>query len=264
MIHSRFDSATQWIRAAAQALPNPPDPTISSYQIKSSHRDIVSRFDQSIEAFLSARILAQYPEDGIVGEELAHAQAGSWVWYVDPIDGTANFLNQKKNYAISIGCYHDGVPEFGLVLDVAADRLFSAQRGKGAFRNGSRLVCANMRRISESFLSTPMIQPVFLEPHPRHPGMLRLARDVRAVRSLGSVALELCALADGQADLFVAAQSSPWDHNAARLILSEAGGALRTWSGGAVPPGRSCAIAGASSPALLKQVMDGYFMPEEV
>lgn len=263
MVQSRFDNATQWIRAAARILSNPSD-SLSPYQIKSNHQDIVSSFDRTIETFLSARILAKYPRDGIVGEELMHKQTGDWIWYIDPIDGTANFLSQQKNYAISIGCYHDGAPVFGLVLDVAADRLFSARRGAGAFRNDTRLTCASTCRISESFLYTPMIQPVFLEAHPRLQGMLRLARDVRAVRSLGSVALELCALADGRADLFAAAQSSPWDHNAARLILSEAGGAVCTWSRSSVPADQPCAIAGASSPALLEQVMDGYFMPEGV
>lgn len=260
---SRYEHAVHSIYEAAHILCDASD-SIIEFQTKSSHQDIVSYFDKKIEAFLSEQILKQFPEDGIVGEELDHAHIGQWVWYIDPIDGTSNFMNQQKNYAISIGCCHNGVPVFGLVLDVAAGRLYHAQKGGGAYCNGERLSNGRLHKnISEMFLYTPILQSVFLSEHPNRDNMMRLANDVRAVRSLGSVALELCALATHEADLFVTARSSPWDHNAARLILSEAGGAMCTWEGESVPMDQTCAIIGATCPALLSEVMSNYFYIKE-
>lgn len=85
-------------------------------------------------------------------------------------------------------------------------------------------------------------QYTFLEPHPYQERMIRLSRKVRGVRCLGSVALELCEVAAGRADLFVTMRSSPWDHNAARIILEEAGGAVFTVDGDELPLGQKSTV----------------------
>ena len=105
-------------------------------------------------------------------------------------------------------------------------------------------------------MTVPGVPRTLLNPHPRQEGLLRLAREVRGVRSLGSVALELCALAAGEADLFVTLRSCPWDHNAGRIILAEAGEACAIWRGNSSPwtgappswrptPRRRCAWCGS-------------------
>ena len=203
---------------------------------KTGPKDLVTRWDRETEQFLRREIFAAFPEDAVVGEEYpAAAGRGGATWYLDPIDGTTNFVNQRRNYAVSIGCWLQDRPRFGLVLDVERETLYWAKRGGGAWQDQTQIHTSGRRELSELLLTTPGLQYTFLEPHPSQERMIRLSRKVRGVRCLGSVALELCEVAAGRADLFVTMRSSPWDHNAARIILEEAGGAIFTVDGGELP-----------------------------
>ena len=204
---------------------------------KTSHQDLVTRWDRRIEQLLRNEILTAFPQDAIVGEEYPSEthRAESVTWYIDPIDGTTNFINQHQNYAISVGCWEGSVPLFGLVLDVERKALYWGKHGGGAWPDQTPIHTSVRRELSELLLTTPGLQYTFLEPHPYQERMIRLSRKVRGVRCLGSVALELCEVAAGRADLFVTMRSSPWDHNAARIILEEAGGAIFTVAGDELP-----------------------------
>ena len=204
---------------------------------KTGHQDLVTRWDRRVEQLLRNEILTSFPRDAIVGEEYPPEvhRAGSVTWYIDPIDGTTNFINQHQNYAISVGCWEGSEPLFGLVLDVERKTLYWARHGGGAWKDQMQIHTSGRRKLSELLLTTPGLQYTFLEPHPYRERMIRLSRKVRGVRCLGSVALELCEVAAGRADLFVTMRSSPWDHNAARIILEEAGGAIFTVDGGELP-----------------------------
>ena len=96
--------------------------------------------------------------------------------------------------------------------------------------------------------------------YPGRQDLLRLAQDVRAVRSIGSVALELCAVACGEADLCVATRSCPWDHNAARIILQEAGGAIASLNGAPLPLNEPGTVLATGSPEALALVLNEYGM----
>ncbi len=255
---TRYELAVKIVREAAKILP-PPGNSRIEFENKSDHADIVSKYDKLIETYLSEKVLESFPSDGIVGEELKHSEQGEWIWYMDPIDGTTNFVNQQKNYAISLGCYHRGTPAFGLVYDVAGRRMYHAEAGGGAFCNGTRLGDGKRTALEEMILYTPIVQTTLIDAHPLRDSMRRLARDVRAVRSLGSVALELCALAAGEADLFIAKRSCPWDHNAARIILEEAGGEIRTWENRAVPLDTAASVVAAGRAAVLDKVIAAYW-----
>lgn len=204
--------------------------------VKTDHRDLVTRWDRDTERFLRRNLTAAFPEDAIIGEEFPSAGGcGKFVWYLDPIDGTTNFVSQRRNYAVSIGCYAGGAPLFSLVLDVERQALYTARAGQGAYRNGIQLHTAGRIQKEEMLLTTSGVLRTFLRDHPWREGLIRLAEDVRGVRSLGSVALELCQVAAGEADIFVGMRSCPWDHNGARLILTEAGGAACTLEGAPLP-----------------------------
>ena len=177
---------------------------------------------------------------------------------VDPIDGTTNFVSQHRNYAVSVGCWRGEEPLFGLVLDVERPALYWAQAGSGAFRDGTPLHTSRRREVQELLLTVPGVPRTLLNPHPRQEGLLRLAREVRGVRSLGSVALELCALAAGEADLFVTLRSCPWDHNAGRIILAEAGGSLCDLEGEFLPLDRRTPVLAANAPETLRLVRERY------
>ena len=226
----------------------------------SGYQDLVTRWDKETEQFLRRGISEAFPQDIIVGEEYPAANEGAegCTWYLDPIDGTTNFVSQHRNYAVSVGCWRGEEPLFGLVLDVERPALYWAQAGSGAFRDGTPLHTSRRREVQELLLTVPGVPRTLLNPHPRQEGLLRLAREVRGVRSLGSVALELCALAAGEADLFVTLRSCPWDHNAGRIILAEAGGSLCDLEGEFLPLDRRTPVLAANAPETLRLVRERY------
>lgn len=255
----RFDFARQWIMEMGEflreAVKQPFD-----FSAKTGHQDIVTAFDREVELYFRRRIGEHFPGDSIVGEELdREAGESSVMWYIDPIDGTTNFVNLRRHFAISVGCYRNGAAEFGFVYDVMAKDLYWAYAGEGAYKNDLRLgQTAPVTELSKMILSTPNVQDAFWRDYTWQGAMLELADRVRAVRSLGSVALELCAVAEGTVDLFAAMRSAPWDHNGARLILQEAG--CRLWSLGQenLPRDRELAIAACRSEEVFRLLKNRY------
>lgn len=251
----RFEVASQAIRTAGEALRRC---HLEAEEIrqKADHQDLVTYWDRRTERLLRREILAAFPQDSIVGEEYPPEEHGAEevTWYLDPIDGTTNFINQHRNYAISVGCWSGTAPLFGMVLDVKRQELYWAKAGGGAWRDQRPIHVSDRTRVPELLMTTPEVLHAFLKQHPQREALIRLAREVRGVRSLGSVALELCQVAAGEADLFVALRSSPWDHNAARFILEEAGGVCCALSGRSLPVGEKSAVLAANSDAVLREV----------
>lgn len=257
----RFELAEALVRKAGAAL-RQARLEADAVSCKTGHQDLVTVWDRRTEQFLRQGILSEFSSDAIVGEEYptVSTAAPEAVWYIDPIDGTTNFINQHRNYAVSVGCWQGDEPLFGLVLDVEADRLYHARAGQGAWCGKTPLAASRRKNVSELLLFTPDVLRTFLQPGPGRQDLLRLAQDVRAVRSIGSVALELCAVACGEADLCVATRSCPWDHNAARIILQEAGGAIASLNGAPLPLNEPGTVLAAGSPEALALVLNGYGM----
>ncbi|MDO4321837.1 MAG: inositol monophosphatase family protein [Lachnospiraceae bacterium] len=275
----RYELAMKWVREAGDMLRRMRKSSLDIAE-KSGHQDIVTRCDREIERFLRQRIWNLFPDDRIVGEEYTAAefrsdrvkeqyaaelrsdqvkeQYAAAVWFLDPIDGTTNFVNQSCDYAVSVGCIAGGGPQFGIVLDVEGGRLYSAKEGGGAWMNGCRLHTAENQQVKDMLLTTPCVTELFLGSYREKEGISRLAMDVRAVRSTGSIALELCHVASGRADLCIALKSSPWDHNAARLILAEAGGAIQSLEGGELPYYGDSAFVAAGSEEAVKKIKKEY------
>ena len=256
ILNPRYYSATKTIREIVSLLP-PKGSRSQSFRTKSSFSDIVTAYDIKLETAIRERIGADYPQDSIVGEELGSDAEGEYCWYVDPIDGTTNFVNQSRNYAVSIACYENARPLFGLVYDVERDELYSAYRGEGAFLNGRKLRCTARDDISSMILSVSIINDTFLGESPLCSGFRKLSSDVRAVRSLGCVSLEMCSVASGISDIFVAMKSGPWDYAAARIILEEAGGIVTDEKGENKKNDGGIAVA-FSSPSLRDEVFGRY------
>lgn len=296
---SRYELAMEWVSRAKDRLLSMREEPLEIAE-KSGHQDIVTKCDREIERYLRKKILEAFPNDRIVGEEFSidrGAEAAKQgedfeeraagregdseektakrrggrktelqehkaeaVWYLDPIDGTTNFVNQRRNYAISVGCAVNGQMSFGIVLDVEGDRCYSAQSGRGAWMNGSRLRASCVKESRNMLLTCPCVTDLFLGDHEKKEAFARLARDVRGVRSLGSVALELCQVASGRADLCIAIKSSPWDHNGARLILREAGGDIRGLDGRPLPYDQDSPFLAGNSEAAVEEIFRQYFL----
>jgi len=137
--------------------------------------------------------------------------------------------------------------------------LFWAVKGEGAFLNGKSIKTASYRKqINQMILITPVFQRLLLDTHPHKDSFYNLAHDVRAIRSVGSVALELCMVANGKADIFIGMKSSSWDHNAARIIVEESGGVICDLSGEELPVRKESSVIACSSRENLEFLIRNY------
>jgi myo-inositol-1(or 4)-monophosphatase len=193
---------------------------------KSSPIDIVTEADRASERLVRERILAARPDDGMVGEE-GSADAGSSgvVWIVDPIDGTVNYLYGLPHYAVSIAAELHGEVVAGVVVAPALGLEYAATRGGGATCNGRPVRPRAVVPLAERLVGTGFSyeQPA----RTRQAGYLaHLLPRIRDLRRLGSCALDICAVASGSLDAYVEEGAHIWDHAAAGLVVTEAGGTL--------------------------------------
>ncbi|MCQ9342485.1 inositol monophosphatase family protein [Corynebacterium kozikiae] len=197
---------------------------------KSSEVDPVTVVDQQAEAHIVGSLSAARPRDGFVGEEGAQAASESGVtWYVDPIDGTVNFLYGIAQYAVSIAAAEGERLRVGVVVNVATGTLYAAVGGSGAIAVSARgvevLVGPRPALLQQSLLATG-----FSYDAQRRAAQAELLKQllprVRDVRRMGSAALDLCALAAGQVDLYFEHGLHSWDFAAGALIATEAGVAI--------------------------------------
>lgn len=193
---------------------------------KSSEIDIVTPADQAAEALVKQRLLTARPDDGLVGEEGDDLPGASGVvWIVDPIDGTVNYLYGHPHYAVSIAAEVDGEVVAGVVVAPALALEYVATRGGGATCNGRPIHPRDTVPLAERLVATGFSyeQPARAR---EATYISRLLPRVRDLRRLGSCALDLCGVASGTLDAYVEEGPHIWDHAAAGLVVSEAGGTL--------------------------------------
>lgn len=216
-------------------------------QEKSSRHDVVTAYDARVQQFLQTRLLELLPEAGFLGEEEGGELAGrsGWLFVVDPIDGTMNFLRGRSRSCVSVGLARDDVMQFGAVYDPYHDELFHAVRGEGAFLNGAPI------HVSEYDMPHAL---AYVGASPYYPDCLpltfalaqRLTEDCSDIRRSGSAALELCDVACGRVDLYFECRLSPWDYAAGSLIVTEAGGYAGTMDGTPLRFREKCSLAAAN------------------
>ncbi|AYC29114.1 inositol monophosphatase family protein [Paenisporosarcina cavernae] len=200
---------------------------------KSNVNDLVTNIDQDIEKFFIQRIKESYPTHRVMGEEGFGDSVESLegvVWILDPIDGTMNFIHQKRNFAISLGIYMDGKPAFGFVFDVMLEELYEAEKGQGAYLNGKPIPPLEEAHLSEALVGMNASWSI---PNKRieHDGMIQLVRDVRGIRSYGSAALETVYVATGRLDAYMSMRLNPWDIAGGRIIAEEVGAVVTNLRG---------------------------------
>lgn len=232
-----------------------------SYRIerKTGKGDLVTEIDRAVEQLIVDRIREAYPDHRIVGEEGISTEPDDLkgtVWFVDPIDGTLNFIHQKRMFAISVAVMVDEVIEYGFVYDVMADELFVARRGHGATLNGRKLTTIHEHHVRDAFLSmnatwvTPnqQIAPEILAP---------IVRDSVGTRAHGAASLELAWLAAGRVDGYITMRNMPWDYAAGKLLVEEVGGRVVSLYGEPVRyDGKTSVLAGSET--FVKDVVKHY------
>ena len=193
---------------------------------KSSDIDIVTAADRASEWLVLDRLLAARPDDGLVGEEGDDLRGTSGVvWIVDPIDGTVNYLYGLPHFAVSIAAEVDGEVVAGVVLAPALGLEYAATLGGGATCNGQSLRPRPVVPLGQRLVGTGFSYEQ--EARTREATYVsRLLPRIRDIRRLGSCALDICAVAGGLLDAYVEEGAHIWDHAAAGLICTEAGGVL--------------------------------------
>ncbi|TDL35181.1 inositol monophosphatase family protein [Jeotgalibacillus sp. S-D1] len=195
---------------------------------KSDANDLVTNMDKEIEKYFVQEVKKAYASHHIMGEEGFGEQLKSLdgtVWIVDPIDGTMNFVHQQRNFAVSVGIYHNGIGMLGYIYDVVLDELYHARKDHGAFLNQKQLAPLKPVAVKESILA---LNATWVTPHDKVPYEVfgPLVHKVRGTRSYGSAALEMAYIASGRLDGYLTMRLSPWDIAGGKIIIEEVGGVV--------------------------------------
>lgn len=197
--------------------------------------DLVTEVDLEVEAMFREVIAERFPTHDVLAEELQQeAPAGAasrYCWVFDPIDGTVNYAHRLPIFCASLALECDGRPIVGAVYDPTRRELFTAESGGGARLNGTPLKVSQTTHVADALLCTGFPYDV----HRTAGEVVGLFRDfvaqARAVRRLGSAALDLCYVAAGRLDGFWEQRLHPWDVAAGSLIVEEAGGRITDLTG---------------------------------
>ena len=195
--------------------------------------DLVTDVDVAVERRFRELIAERFPDHQILAEELGGAVAAPAgpCWVFDPIDGTTNFAHGLPIFCASLALEIDGVAEVAAVFDPNRKELFTAERGGGARLNGRPLRVSDADRLVDAMLVTGFPYDV----HARVDEIVGLfgafVGRARAVRRLGSAAIDLCYVAAGRLDGFWESDLKPWDTAGGALIVAEAGGRVTNTDG---------------------------------
>ena len=230
-----LDLALDTARAAAELVAQRRAAGVTVAATKSSVVDVVTEADRASEELIRSRIMAARPDDGFVGEEGSAKTGSSGIrWVVDPIDGTVNFLYGIPAYAVSIAAQSlvGPTPETvaAVVLDVAHATAYTATPGGGAFRDGVRLEVRAPAPMGERLVLTGFNYSADTRAI-QAAAVGKMLPRVRDIRRQGSCALDLCHVAEGQADAYVEEGVSDWDHAAGALVAAEAGAVVELTTG---------------------------------
>jgi myo-inositol-1(or 4)-monophosphatase len=210
--------------------------------------DLVTEVDVAVETWFRAFIHDRFPDHRILAEELqddpATGSTGSpFCWIFDPIDGTTNYAHGLPIFCASLGLEIDGRIDVGAVFDPTRKELFVAERGRGAFLNDHPLRVSSTSSLRDALLCTGFPYDVYLSPDEVVGLFSRFVEEARAVRRLGSAALDLCYVAAGRLDGFWEGRLRPWDIAAGSLIVEEAGGTISGYDGSSFSPRRHDVVA---------------------
>lgn len=196
--------------------------------------DFVTEVDQAAEQAVIETLLTAYPGHAILAEESGRAHGAKhseYLWIIDPLDGTTNFIHGLPVYAVSIALAFRGKVEQAVVYDPSRNDLFLASKGRGAFLNDRRLRVSKRTRLAESLIGTgfPFRKG---DNFKRYVEMFeQVMQHCAGVRRPGAAALDLCYVAAGWYDGFFETGLNPWDVAAGSLIITEAGGLIGNFTG---------------------------------
>jgi len=194
--------------------------------------DFVSEADHAAEKAVISAIHKHYPDHAIQAEESGTSGESDFVWIIDPLDGTTNFLHGFPVFCVSVAVAHRGRVEHGVVYDPLRQELFTASRGQGAQLDGRKIRVSGLTDLGRALIGTGFPyrdSNAAFEPYMNM--LVSALHHTSGVRRPGAAALDLCYVAAGRLDGYWETGLMPWDMAAGALILREAGGIVSALDG---------------------------------
>lgn len=201
-------------------------------EYKTNEKNLVTEVDKKSEQAIMDFISKKYPTHNILTEESGeHKKDSEYLWVIDPIDGTTNFAHSLPIFGVSIGVMKKNEIVAGVVYDVMQNIFYLAEKGSGAFANDKKIKVSNNDKIGLGVLVTGFPYNVADNPDKAFERFESLTKQARAVRRLGSAAIDFCYVARGVFDGFWEVSLQPWDICAGKLIVEESGGLVTDFNG---------------------------------
>ena len=234
-LHPMLNVAIKAARAAGNII-NRASLDVESVRVSAKQtNDFVTEVDHAAERAIIETLQAAYPDHGLWAEESGRREGKGrdkgFVWIIDPLDGTTNFIHGFPVYAVSIALMVHGKIEQAVVYDPTRNDLFCATKGRGAYLNDRRIRVAKRALMRECLISTGFP----FRPGDQFQTYMQMLQDVMpkvaGVRRPGAASLDLAYIAAGFADGFFETGLSPWDVAAGSLLVTEAGGLVGNFTG---------------------------------
>ncbi|MAZ97773.1 MAG: inositol monophosphatase [Flavobacteriales bacterium] len=187
---------------------------------------LVSNVDRSAEKLIVSALKLLIPEAGFLTEEGTTPQdtTKQYLWVIDPLDGTTNFVHGLPIFSVSIALLHHGEPVLGVVYEVGMDESFTAYKDGGAFLNGSPISVTSTKELKNTLLATGFPYYEFSKLQGFQNTLAHFYQHTRGVRRIGTAAVDLAYTACGRFDGYFEYGLSPWDVAAGIVLVREAGG----------------------------------------
>ena len=231
-MHPTLNIAVKAARRAASVI-NRASTQLDLLTVQSkSPNDFVTEVDRAAEQAIIEVLRDAFPGHGILAEESGESGPESeYIWIIDPLDGTTNFIHGMPQYAVSIAQTKNGVLEHAVVYDPNTNEMFTASRGAGAFLNDRRIRVSRRTRLNEALIGTGFPFRQFDHVDAYLAMFKELTQKTAGIRRPGAASLDLAYVASGRFDGFWEMGLSPWDMAAGVLLIQEAGGLVSDLSG---------------------------------
>jgi myo-inositol-1(or 4)-monophosphatase len=235
-MHPMLNTAVKAARTAGRIITRASLDLDSVKVSRKNRNDFVTEVDRAAEDAIVGTLLGAYPDHAILGEESGHTPGrkaaatepkdAEFIWVIDPLDGTTNFIHGLPQYCTSIALMQRGVVTQAVIYDPNRDELYTASKGRGAYLNDRSIRVAQRDKIDEALIGTgfPFRR---LESLDRYVAMFKAVSEKAAgIRRPGAAALDLAYVACGRYDAFFEIGLMPWDVAAGSLLITEAGGLI--------------------------------------
>ena len=232
-MHPMLNIAIRAARTAGDSIVREMDRTRDISIETKGKNDFVTEVDKNAEGIIISVIKNAYPEHAFLAEESGQEGENDYLWIIDPLDGTTNFLHGFPHFSVSIALQNKGVLEQAVIYDPLKQDLFTASKGKGAQLNNRKIRVSIKKTLDGALLGTGFpynnesVMQQFIESYKN------LFPNVAGIRRAGVASLDLAYVACGRLDGFWEFNLRPWDIAAGALIIQEAGGINAELTGGA-------------------------------